>query len=74
MMETIDKMGENHDKWDIMMVRKLLQKSGIKQLRTLAGNVGILQIGRKCLENKIQNGGGVLQKVWVIFYMRDSGF
>ena len=46
------------------MVRKIDQKWGIIQIRTLLKNGGIVQIGGKCLENKKNSKWGILQKMW----------
>ena len=56
------------------MVRKIVQKWGIIQIRTLAKNGGIVQIGGKCSENKINSKWGILQKMWGNLHMGDSGF
>ena len=44
------------------MLRKIVQKWGIIQIRTLAKNGGIVQIGGKCSKNKINSKWGILQK------------
>ena len=44
------------------MLRKIVQKWGIIQIRTLAKNGGIVQIGGKCSETKIKSKWGILQK------------
>ena len=56
------------------MVRKIVQKWGIIQIRTLAKNGGIIQIGGKYSENKINSKWRILQKMWGNFHMGDSGF
>ena len=35
---------------------------------------GIVQIGGKCSENKINSKWGISQKIWGNFHMRHSGF
>ena len=45
------------------MVRKIDQKWGIIQIRTLLKNGGIVQIGGKCSENKINSKWEILQKM-----------
>ena len=54
------------------MVRKLVQNLEIIQLRTLAKNGGIVEIGEKCSENKINPKWGILQKMWGNLHMEDS--
>ena len=55
------------------MVRTIVQKLGIIQIRTLANNGGIVQIGGKCSKNKIKSKLGILQKLWGNLHMGDSG-
>ena len=56
------------------MVRKIVPKWGIIQIRTLAENGDIVQIGGKCSENKINSKWGILQTIWGNLNMGDSGF
>ena len=56
------------------MVRKIVQKWGIIQIRTLAKNGGIVQSGGKCSENKIISKWEILQKMWGNLHIGDSGF
>ena len=56
------------------MARKIVQKWGIVQIRTLDKSGGIVQIGEKCSENKINSKWGILQKMWGNSDMEDSGF
>ena len=51
------------------MAKKIVQKWGIIQIRTLAKNGGIIQIGGKYSENKINSKWGILQKMWGNFHM-----
>ena len=51
------------------MVTKIVQKWGIIKIRTLAKNGGIVQIGGKCSENKINSKLGILQKMWGNLHM-----
>ena len=53
------------------MVRKIVQKWRIIQIRKLAKNGGIVQIGGKCSENKINSKWGILQKIWGNLHMGD---
>ena len=57
------------------MARKIVQKWGIVQIRTLDKSGGIVQIGEKCSENKINSKWRLLQKcekIWkqVIYKMK----
>ena len=56
------------------MVRKIVQKWGIIQIRTLAKMGGIVKIGGKCSENKMNSKWGILQKIWGNLHIGDSGF
>ena len=56
-MGNIDKNG---GKLDIMMVRKIVQELGTIQIRTLAKNEGIVQIGGKFSENRLNSKWGIL--------------
>ena len=44
----------------------MFKKWGIIQIRTLAKNGGIVNIGGKCSENNINSKSGILQKMWGI--------
>ena len=48
------------------MVRKIDQKWGIIQIRTLAKNGDIIQNLGKCSENKINSKCGILRRMWRI--------
>ena len=61
------------------MVRKIVQKWGIIQIRTLAKNGGIVQISEKSSENKINPKWGILKKcggicTWGILDFRMADF
>ena len=56
------------------MARKIIQKWGKIQIMTFAKNGGIIQIGGKFSENKINSKWGISQKIWGNFHMEDSGF
>ena len=56
------------------MERKIVQKWVLIQIRTVAKNGDIVQIGGKCSENKINSKWGILQKMLGNLHMRDSGF
>ena len=56
------------------MVRKIVQKWGIIQIKTLAKNGGIVQIGGKCSENKINSKWGILLKMLGNLHIGNSGF
>ena len=53
------------------MVRKIVQKLGIIQIRTLTKTGGIVQIGGNCSENKINSKWEILQKMWGNLHMGD---
>ena len=50
-----------------MMLRNFFQKQGIIQIRRIVRNRGIVQIGGKLSENKINSKWGILQKMWENF-------
>ena len=49
-------------------MRKILQKWSIIQIRPLAKNGGMVQIGGKCSENKINSKWGYCEKYGRICY------